>query len=100
MIEGIDIIKACVVCVHLTANGEYNDGTDAADKCSEGQVKIWGDRASQFALAGCDPDSHAGIALIDDDHECESFEQGFSWSNCEGCGDDHGGDRFLLAVFP
>lgn len=98
MIEGIDTIKVCVVCVHLTANGEYDDGTDAAEKCSEGQVKIWGDRASQFCLAGCDDDCRNASEF--DDHECESFEQGFSWSDCEGCGDTDGGDRFLLAVFP
>lgn len=97
MIEGIETIKACVVCLHLTANGEFNDGTDAAEKSSEGRVKIWGDRASQFTLAGCDEDC---VNQHDSDHECESFEQGFSWSDCEGCGDTDGGDRFLLAVFP
>lgn len=97
MIEGIDHIKVCVVCAHLTWNGEYNDGTDGAEKCSEGQQKIWGDRASQFTPAGCYEDCYYAD---DDDHECESFEQGFSWSDCEGCGDTDGGDRFLIAVFP
>lgn len=98
MIDGINIIKACLVCVHLTANGEFNDGTDAAEKCAEGQQKIWGDRASQFCMAGCAEDCNAKD--YDPDHECEEMEQGFSWSDCEGCGDTDGGDRFLLAVFP
>lgn len=97
MIAGIDIIKVCVVCLHLTANGEYNDGTDAAEKCAEGQQKIWGNRASQFCIAGC---SEGCPYENDKDHECEEMEQGFSWSDCEGCGETDGGDRFLLAVFP
>lgn len=88
--------KACDVCMYLTANGEYNDGTDAAEKCAEGQVRIWGDNARWFMLAGCNPDSHISI---DEDHECMDFEQGFSWSACEGCGESLGGDRYLLAVF-
>ena len=98
MIEGIETIKACVVCLHLTANGEFNDGTDAAEKCAEGQQKIWGNRASQFVLSGCSED--CGAEDYDPDHQCESMEQGLSWSDCEGCGDTDGGDRFLLAVFP
>lgn len=89
--------KACVVCMHLTANGEYNDGEDTAEKCIAGQQKIWGDQSRWFMLAGCSEDCNYAD---DDDHECESFEQGFSWSDCEGCGDTDGGDRFLLAVFP
>lgn len=97
MLEGIDIIKACVVCLHLTANGEYDDGTDAAEKCAEGQVKIWGDRASQFCVGGCWEDCPYEN---DEDHECQQENQGFSWSDCEGCGDSDGGDRYLLAVFP
>jgi hypothetical protein len=90
------LIKVCTVCVQLIANGEYNDGTDAAEKCAEGQVRIWGDNASAMCIAGCDEYSHC---TIDEDHECESFEQGFSWQSCEGCGDEHGGDRYLVAVF-
>lgn len=97
MIEGIDIIKACEVCMYLTANGEYNDGTDTAENCAAGQVRLWGQRASQFALSGCYEDCHDAD---DPEHDCESFDQGFSWSDCEGCGDVHGGGRFLLAVFP
>lgn len=90
------IIKVCQVCMHLIANGEYNDGTDAAEKCSAGMVRIWGDCTARMAGAGCYEDCYYAQ---DDDHECESFEQGFSWSDCEGCGDEHGGDRFLVAVF-
>lgn len=88
--------KACIVCTCLTANGEYDDGEDTAEKCIAGQERIWGEKARHFMLAGCPEDSHMSI---DEDHECQDFEQGFSWSDCEGCGDPHGGDRYLLAVF-
>lgn len=90
------IFKACLVCALLTANGEYNDGTDAAEKCVEGQQKLWGDKSSGFMIAGCHEDCRY---QNDDDHECQEFEYGFSWSDCEGCGDPHGGDRYMLAVF-
>lgn len=88
--------KACATCMYLTANGEYNDGEDTAERCIKGQQKIWGDNYRWFMLAGCDADCGN---QHHDEHECESFEQGFSWSDCEGCGDTDGGDRYLLAVF-
>lgn len=91
----VTYFKACVVCMHLVANGEYNDGTNAAEVCAEGQQRLWGDNARWFMLAGCTEDSHS---TIDEDHECQEFEQGFSWAACEGCGEEHGGDRYLLAV--
>lgn len=89
-------IKVCIVCALLVEHGEYNDGTDAAEKCQEGREKIWGDNASQMCRSGCYEDC---LFIDDEDHECEDFEQGFSWSDCEGCGDPLGGDRFLFVVF-
>jgi hypothetical protein len=71
-------LSVCIVCVHLIANGEYDDGTDAADVCGEGQQRIWGDDAAHMALG-------------DNDF-------GFSWSPCEGCGESLAGDRFYAVV--
>ena len=71
-------IDACTVCLLLTANGEYNDGTNAARDCSRGQREIWGDNAVHFT--------------------CGGDELGFSRSSCDGCGDTDEGDRFRLHV--
>lgn len=66
-------IKVCVVCIHLMANGEFVDGTDAADNCQRGQIRVWGEDA-KYLTPG-------------------SEELGFYSSSCEGCGDDYHGDR-------
>lgn len=71
-------ISVCVVCIHLMANGEYDDGEDTAEVCAAGQAKLWGAEARHFVPG-------------DED-------QGFSWSRCEGCGDPSGGDRFQAHV--
>jgi hypothetical protein len=71
-------INVCVVCIHLLANGEFNDGTDAAEKCFAGQQRIWG---STHLIPGGGSEEDDG-------------DRGFSWSACEGCGDTDGGDRF------
>lgn len=71
-------ISVCVVCIHLLANGEYVDGEDTAEKCAEGQARIWGDT---HLIPGGGTDEDDG-------------DRGFSWSACEGCGDTDGGDRF------
>lgn len=67
-------LSVCVVCIHLIANGEFNDGTDAAEICSAGQEKEWGENAIHLTPG--------------------SEEFGFSTSWCEGCGDTLHGDRF------
>lgn len=67
-------LDVCTVCVHLIANGEFDDGTDAAEKCSARQVKIWGPLA-------------VAMVLGDDD-------EWFSYRSCDGCGDQLAGDRF------
>jgi hypothetical protein len=72
-------IDVCTVCWYLTGNGEYNDGTDAARDCVRGQRAIWGDNARHFT------------STTDD-------ELGFSRSSCDGCGDDHHGDRYRVVV--
>lgn len=73
-------LAVCTVCIHLLANGEFNDGTDAAEKCSEGMARIWGDDARHLVPGGGGDDEDSG-------------DLGFSWSSCDGCGDTLGGDR-------
>ena len=68
-------LDVCTVCIHLIANGEYDDGTDAAEKCSAGQVAKWGDLAVHMVLG-------------------DTEDTWFSMRDCEGCGDTDGGDRF------
>lgn len=87
-------LRVCLVCIHLMANGEFDDGTDAAEKCAAGQVKEWGDNA-KYLVSGSDCDEDCERDMHDDTHECTQFELGYSSSWCEGCGDTLHGDRFL-----
>lgn len=109
-------ISVCLVCMHLMCNGEYNDGTDAAEKCAERQDLVWGGNQKYFTpgspcecangiengLCGKEWCRHCVELGLEADgmgtHECAEFEQGFSWSSCDGCEDTNGGDRFLAYV--
>lgn len=74
-------ITVCTVCVHLIANGEYDDGTTAAEDCARGQVTTWGDDARHLFLG-------------------EGYD-GFAHTPCEGCGDTLAGHRFpAVAMIP
>lgn len=96
--SGFDIteISVCTTCAHLAANGEYNDGEDTAEQCWAGQQKIWGDNSRYFTLGSTCEESPCPHHKDEDD--CTVLEQGFSWSDCEGCGSWLGGDRFLCYV--
>lgn len=86
-------LRVCVVCIHLMANGEFNDGTDAAEKCARGQEKKWGGNAKYLTPGStCEEDPCPWHENTD---ECTTLEHGFSWHSCEGCGDTNGGDRYL-----
>lgn len=71
-------ISVCAVCINLIANGEYNDGTDAAEKCAEGQERLWG---KTWLVAGGGTEEDDG-------------DKGFCTTSCDGCGDTYHGDRF------
>ena len=75
------VIEVCTVCLCLMANGEYNDGTDAADACLRGMRELWGDDVRHM-IAGCSDDG----------------EPGYSTQSCEGCGDWQHGDRHIAYV--
>ena len=74
-------LQVCLVCLHLLANGEFDDGTDAADIASAGMQRVWGEDTAHLIADGTD--------------------LGFSTSPCEGCGDIHHGDRYrAIALIP
>jgi hypothetical protein len=74
-------LAVCVVCLHLLANGEFNDGTDAAETADAGMERLWGDTARHLVADGA--------------------ELGFSTWSCEGCGDTDHGDRYrAIALIP
>ena len=73
-------LAVCVVCLHLLANGEYDDGTDAAERAGAGLLRRWGDLAARIVADGTD--------------------LGFRATACEGCGDPAHGDRYRAVLLP
>jgi hypothetical protein len=74
-------LAVCMVCLHLLANGEFNDGTDAAESAASGMARLWGDNARHLVADGT--------------------ELGFSTRPCESCGDTCHGDRYrAIALIP
>ncbi len=69
-----DDLMVCVVCTHLIANGEYVDGTDAAEIAGKALETRWAD--AQLVMA-CGED-------------CDGE---FGTRPCDGCGDELHGDR-------
>lgn len=80
-------IWVCVCCMLVHANGHK-----CATDCGDDPWSLWADN-SLYTLTmglfredheeGCDPD----------DAECECDRQTFSWSSCDGCGSNLGGER-------
>lgn len=73
-----DDLSICTICLHLIANGEYNDGTDIAELTSDRMVAKWGDLTMCLTLGG--------------------EELGFSTRECDGCGNTDHGDRFTACI--
>lgn len=71
-------LSICLICLHLIANGEYNDGTDIADVTNARMLEKWGDLTMSISLGG--------------------DELGFCTSECDGCGDTDHGDRFTAVI--
>ena len=80
MLKRFDItdIDVCEVCIHLIANGEYNDGEDTAERCAAGQGRTWGANVRHLTYGGDD--------------------LGYSQYRCEGCGNSDHGNRFRAHV--
>jgi hypothetical protein len=74
-------LSVCTVCLHLLANGEFNDGTDAAELAATGMEPLWGTTARHLVADGT--------------------ELGFSTWSCDTCGDTDHGDRYrAIALIP
>ena len=71
-------IAICVDCLFVLANGVE---TEADRLAAEGMAREW-------------PDSELTINCPE---TCDGW---FSWSGCEGCGSQLGGERHPAAVFP
>jgi hypothetical protein len=67
-------LSVCTVCIHLLANGEYDDGTDAAEIAAAGMARVWGDDVVHLVPGSAD--------------------LGHCSSSCDGCGSTLAGDRF------
>lgn len=76
-----DNLEFCTDCVMLIANGEVieSDGNDITDQVNAMQVDIWGTGVN----------GALGLTL-NCPEDCEGW---FSWSDCDGCGSNLGGDR-------
>lgn len=68
-------LDVCTVCIHLIANGEFNDGTDEAERKGAGLESNW---AGWRLVPGFLPEE----------------DSRFSHLSCQGCGDTLAGDRF------
>lgn len=66
-------LEVCTMCIHLLANGEYDDGTNAVVIVADGIRRTWGANVSHLVPG--------------------SSDLGFSWSSCDGCGSTLGGNR-------
>lgn len=66
-------LSVCVVCIHLLANGEYDDGTDVGEQTAEKMAQLWGDNTRHLVPG--------------------NYEQGFRVTTCDGCGSQLHGDR-------
>lgn len=71
-------LSVCTVCIHLLANGEYNDGTDVAESAADRMSRIWGDDGRHLVPGG--------------------DELGFCITECDTCGDSDHGDRFTASA--
>jgi hypothetical protein len=74
-------LAVCTPCLFVIAYGEYDDGTDAAEKSAAGISATWGDDAMHLIAGGGD--------------------LGHSTSACDACGDwMHGTRHAAIALIP
>lgn len=71
-------LRVCTVCICLMANGEYNDGTDAAEVATAGMKRIWGKDVRHLVPGGED--------------------LGFHTTSCDSCGQTDHGDRYAATA--
>lgn len=78
-------IEVCVDCLHLLANGECPDDTDTELHALK-MAAVWGD-------------AEITLGALDEDDDGDGPEPFFSWSPCDGCHSQLGGDRELATAW-
>ena len=78
-------LEICVDCLMLLANGEVSDGegNDLTDAHAARMQAVW--RDTEITLGH--------LSEPNDDGEYDEPEPWFSWSQCDGCRSNLGGDR-------
>lgn len=84
-------LSACMGCLHLTANGEWDPGDTAT---LEG-YDAWHRRNPELHLS-CGGRHRYSCT---DRSECDCDDLGFDWRACDVCGVNLGGDRYALTAF-
>ncbi len=69
-------LMVCHNCVGLLSNGGWDDGTDAAERCSERMLAKWGE-LTMFITPEYDESKYLELSIRD----------------CDGCGDSTHGER-------
>lgn len=85
----------CVDCYFLHCNGEVSDDVENLDALLS---KFEGMEITAGLLA---EEHETGCLMLNypdvpDDYECECAVNSFSWSSCDGCGSNLGGERHAL----
>jgi hypothetical protein len=88
---------ACVGCLHLTANGEYGDGSEEDQLIIVG-YEAWHDQNPELHLV-CGGEHRDTCTPADRDEGCDCDDLGFSWRYCDICSVPLGGDRYRLTAF-
>jgi hypothetical protein len=88
-------VWVCADC-YLAHHG-IDDETDATPDCEPlsrigDDVDVTAGMLSEEHADDCDPSA-------DDYEECDCETQSFSWSQCEGCGSQLGGERHALTLW-
>ena len=96
-------LAACIDCIAYVANGDVPDERDTLTTEIQDFLQLTPDQHLAYA-SGLDEHGEyyrdADGNVIDSEHpEYEAYcEDWFSWSECECCGDFHGGNRNRLAI--
>lgn len=80
-------LSVCEVCLHLLANGEYDDGTNAAEVAGRAMDE-------RFPMGEVQNDGTVFDGLM-----AGSEDLGFSTSGCETCDSPYHGDRHEAFAF-
>lgn len=89
--EIVDEIDVCIDCMLIHANGETSGDRD------ENEPELWSRILDGIGFSVTMGGKHS--KGCDGPEDCSCGDLGFSWSACEGCGSNLGGDRFRFTVW-